>query len=308
MTPNQDALTERLLAPHQAEIEAYLWALRAEVDAVLAPRLQAFSNKAYPLGRCREIRDGVFDRILAAVRSPDGDVPTLLRQFIAAGGVGRKVWGDLRGAYFQNAMQLGAWYVDVANDTVTPTKPKVEIVAFAQSDMRPILDFQHFAAVATRYWEVTVYANTVLPRLAPMFPLISAGGGGQVWLGAACDPMIELTRRDGFRPAEQALAVLPPPPHSIAKAVSDRAAAMEDPLLAQTPGIWHAAERRFDEDTVTSEVGRGAPHAVHAVGGAGDAIGQCRIYRDQGLGTDDVFRDACVAALLKLSKTDQPPV
>ena len=45
--------------------------------------------------------------------------------FMSHGGTMRKVWGDLRGEYFQNAFIVGSLYVDVANYTVVPTKPAI---------------------------------------------------------------------------------------------------------------------------------------------------------------------------------------
>jgi hypothetical protein len=38
----------------------------------------------------------------------------------------KKVFVLLKGRYFQNALQLGNLYVDVANDTVDTAKPKLE--------------------------------------------------------------------------------------------------------------------------------------------------------------------------------------
>lgn len=266
VTADQQALTDRHLVPRQAAIESMLVAHRAAVDAALAPKLPRFGDKPYPLGRCREIRDAVVARLQAALKAPADPAAAALRAFIAAGGVGRKVWGDLRGDYFQNALQFGAWYVDVANDTVTVSKPQVEILPLAEADLRPIRDFAHFVRIAERYWQVTVTANTVFPRLAPLLPLVCTEAGGRSWLAAACDPMIDLSRLDGFRPAEAALRALPVTPGPVAAALRAQAARADDPLL------------RPD----------------------GDPVEWCLAYRARGLGPDDPFRDACVAAFLSL--------
>lgn len=266
VTAGQQTLTDRHLAPHRAAIEAMLLAHRAAVDAELAPKLPRFGGKPYPLGRCREIRDAVFARVQAGLKAPADAATAALRAFIAAGGVGRKVWGDLRCEYFQNALQLGAWYVDVANDTVTVSKPKVEILALAEAGLRPIRDFAHFVRIAERYWQVTVTANTVFPRLAPILPLVCTPAGGQPWLAAACDPMIDLSRQDGFRPAEAVLRALPVTPAAVAATLRARAAQVDDPLLQAD----------------------------------GDPVAWCAVHRAQGLGPDDRFRDACVAAFLRL--------
>ena len=39
-------------------------------------------------------------------------------------------------------IKLGTLYVDVTNDTVTPTMPKVEIMPFNQASFIPIRDFE----------------------------------------------------------------------------------------------------------------------------------------------------------------------
>ena len=61
----------------------------------------------------------------------ESPVERAIREFIGKGGAFRSVWGVLREQYFQNAIQLGGLYVDVSNDTVVVTKPKVEILPIA---------------------------------------------------------------------------------------------------------------------------------------------------------------------------------
>src|SRR5690606_1339592 len=105
-----------------------------------------------------------------------------LRDFLQHGGNARQVWGDLRGEFFQNAFLVGTLYIDVSNDTVTPTKPKVEILPFEQADFRPVRDYLHYARMTRQYWGAYVFANHILPGLALYFPLITAIPGGRVRL------------------------------------------------------------------------------------------------------------------------------
>lgn len=206
----QAALTERYLLPVLPELEACLLAVRRQLDPELE-RLQPVKlGKPYPLGQCLEIAKAVQARLRTLAES---DLPAdaaiglrALRAFQRAGGDFRQVWGDLRGQYFQNAFQLGTLYVDVANDTVTPTKPKVEILPFREAQFIPIRDFGHFRQIARSYWQHEVYPNHVLPELAPHCPLIHVDGQGRIRLNEATQYMLAMTRARGFAPSEAVLS------------------------------------------------------------------------------------------------------
>lgn len=121
----------------------------------------------------------------------------------------RLTWGDLRGQYFQNAFIVGTLYVDVSNDTVNPSKPKVEILNFEDADFRPIRDFVHFSQVATSYWNITPLPNHVVPELAPYFPLVFVGASTGVRIECPSDYMSFMTMRSGFAPSEKVLEAEP---------------------------------------------------------------------------------------------------
>ena len=126
-------------------------------------------GKPYPYGQCLEITQAVQQRLSDATEALFQNSPAIrgyraYTAFRKAGGIMRQVWGDLRGEFFQNAFQVGTLYVDVANDSVTPTKPKVEILPFAEARLTPIADFRHFSRIATAYWKVQIYPNHVLPE------------------------------------------------------------------------------------------------------------------------------------------------
>ncbi len=211
----QAALTATYLLPVLPALETCLLAVRQQLDPELE-RLQPMKlGKPYPLGQCLEIAEAVQER----VRSVDGpQLPAeaaiglqALRAFQRAGGTVRQVWGDLRGQYFQNAFQIGTLYVDVANDTVTPTKPKVEILPFDQAQFTPIRDFGHFRQIASSYWQHEVYPNHVLPALAPHCPLIHVSKTGRIQLHEATQYMLAMTRGQGFAPSEALLREAPLP-------------------------------------------------------------------------------------------------
>jgi len=212
-TSAQAELTARWLTPLGDGLLAYCRALRAEIDAVLAPRLPAAAAKPYPYGRCEEITQHVHARLQERLRQPAHDVERALLGFIQAGGLVQSVWGVLREQYFQNALQMGTLYVDVSNDTVFVEKPPVEILPMDSSGLVPVRDLAHFRQTAERYWKATLYANHLVPTLAPLLPVVSVSPGRLLpGLQSACDYMIELMRRDGFRQAEDWLRDGPPPP------------------------------------------------------------------------------------------------
>ncbi|HEU4843280.1 MAG TPA: hypothetical protein VFT05_03355 [Burkholderiaceae bacterium] len=207
----QDALTERYLLPALAELEVFFLALRAHVDPELQ-RLQPIKlGKTYPLGQCLEISKAVqrtLQRLQPAALGlcPSGTAGyAAFTAFRKAGGACRQVWGDLRGEFFQNAFQLGSLYLDVSNDTVTPTKPKVEILPFTEARFTPIADFRHFARIAERYWQHRIYPNHVLPELAPYCPLIHVTASGGVMVCEATHYMVAMTQAGCFDPSESVL-------------------------------------------------------------------------------------------------------
>lgn len=211
----QAALTERYLLPVLAELEVCLLAVRRQLDPELE-RLQPVKlGKPYPLGQCLEIAEAVQARLRTVAES---DLPAevaiglrALRTFQRAGGDFRQVWGDLCGQYFQNAFQVGTLYIDVANDTVTPTKPKVEILPFHEARFVPIRDFGHFRQIARSYWGDEIYPNHVLPALAPHCPLIHVTKGGCIKLHDATQYTLAMTHAEAFRPSEAVLCDAPMP-------------------------------------------------------------------------------------------------
>src|SRR5690606_31806161 len=156
----------------------------------------------YPIGRCLEVTLAAQEKLqrldAGKLPPPAAQGYAALRDFLQHGGNARQVWGDLRGAFFQNAFLVGTLYIDVSNDTVTPTKPKVEILPFEQSGFMPVQDYLHYARMTRQYWGASVFANHILPELAPYFPLITAIPGGRVRLESDFDYMLALTQSRRF--------------------------------------------------------------------------------------------------------------
>ena len=210
----QRQLTERYIAPVLPQLEQEFLAIRETVDERIRRRLaEAKASgrippggpdpEVYPKGFCLPITvqaAAEFEARGAADPSPAYQAVTAFRR---EGGHVTKVWGILRDMYFQNALQLGSMYFDVANDTVDATKPKVEHMPFAESGFRNIESYAGFADVAERYWQCTIVPNLHFPRLAPLLPMLLVSDDGRLTLHSAIYYMQRLNADSSFHAAEQ---------------------------------------------------------------------------------------------------------
>ena len=212
---HQELLTQKYLSGQLDKLFNYCMGLRAEVDAELALSLLPVGGKPYPYGRCERITRMLVAKISIRLKFPSDPIENVLQAFLTSGGVIRTVWGVLREQYFQNAIQVGSLYVDVSNDTVVATKPKVEILPLIESGMESVRDLAHFSEIASTYWRATIWANVLIPSLAPLLPMISAGPQLDLGLQSANDYMIALMCRDRFRQAEAWLRDGPAPPSEV---------------------------------------------------------------------------------------------
>jgi hypothetical protein len=64
----------------------------------------------------------------------------------------RKIWAIQDEKYMQNAIQVGSWIVDAANDTCDRNKPPVVIERIENSGMRNPRDHADFCDVIEKYW------------------------------------------------------------------------------------------------------------------------------------------------------------
>ncbi|MGU3537395.1 hypothetical protein [Methylobacterium sp. A54F] len=232
----QAALTETYLRPALGGVQRSLADLRRSLDAGLAASVVVRRGKAYPLGCCHEITIAVLDALRAALAGSADPGLAALADFLAAGGEIRHIWGVLRERYFQNALQVGSLYVDVANDTVDPSKPSVEILPFGEAGFTALRGPEHFARIAAGYWGADTFANHALPELAPLLPMITCVPGQVPRLQSVTDYMTDLFRRDGFLSAETWLASAPPPPPAVAADLRGRWADAIGPARGYSQG------------------------------------------------------------------------
>lgn len=258
MTREQQALTARFLIPAQDAIHDYLMAMRNDLDPGLSARYPTILGKPYPLGRCLEITQAVQKELMLRLQKPTTRAERAIHAFMSAGGVVRPIWGVLRQQFFQNATQFGSLYIDVSNDTVTITKPKVEILPLAECGMESIRDLEHFSVTAGRYWGASIVANHLVPELAPALPMLAVLPGQRPQLQSATDYMIGLMMRDNFSMAEAWVRDMPPPspetiaacqqtmpePFKLSMDVDRRAAAIAACQLARRQGAGGSTQWR----------------------------------------------------------------
>ena len=245
--------------------------MRLQADLKLAPKYPNFANKPYPLGRCLEIRDEMF-RLVTQSLSGDTEQLAVLRHYMRSSKCKlKKVWGSLRDEYFQNAMVVGDWYIDTANDTVHANKPRVEIKRLAESGFSAITSFAQFIDIAKPYWQVEVYKKTVFPALAPYLPLICVNHHGATWLAAANNDMIALATQSEFHQSQQVLATLAAPPPQVVRRWQQALAAIAAPdeLLQQ----------------------------------GGNPEDYCQTYKEANKASNMAFRDKVVLAYMSLPKS-----
>ena len=184
-TKEQGRVTQRFLEPRLSAVMARLSVLRAEVDAAHAERIRAAAQRTasdvgaygeidwsrYPIGFCRHIREAVLERL-------PGE--PIFQELLKAGVVIKPVFIFLKGTYFQNALQIGNYYVDVANDTVFPEKPKLEWAPIDQVDFENLDTWPRFVAVAEHYLKVALYPNTLFPLAFPAAPFFAIRSNGRI--------------------------------------------------------------------------------------------------------------------------------
>lgn len=180
----QRALSARWVTPRLDEILTTLRRLREEIDAVFAPKIAADRTNAaqgtvygeqywryYPIGFCRQIRDAVLERMR---REP------LIRELVEQGVVLKPIFIFLKSSYFQNAIQLGHFYLDAANDTVFPEKPKIDWAPLQKLDFENLDSWSRFIEVARRYLKVEIYPNRFFPLGFLAAPLLAIRPNGRL--------------------------------------------------------------------------------------------------------------------------------
>ena len=205
----QRELTKRHIVPNLPQLEEEFLAIREIVDAKIRRRLEETrasggspDAKEYPEGYCLPITVEAATEFEARSASHPSAAAVAVSAFRREGGNVTKIWGVLRNKYFQNALQFGSIYFDVANDTVDVNKPKVEYMPMAESGFKNIESYAEFADVAERYWKCEIFPNLHFPRLAPLLPMLKLSQERVLTLESPIYYMQRMNVDGGFRAAE----------------------------------------------------------------------------------------------------------
>ncbi len=205
----QRELTEQYIVPVLAQLEEEFLIIRETVDAKIRRQLEKAhasgapaATDVYPKGFCLPITVEAASEFESRSATGPSAAADAVSAFRHAGGIVTKIWGVLRNQYFQNALQLGSIYFDVANDTVDVTKPKVEYMPMAESGFKNIESYAEFAHVAERYWNCEIHPNLHFPRLAPLLPMLRLSHDGTLSIESRIYYMQRMNVDSGFRAGE----------------------------------------------------------------------------------------------------------
>lgn len=169
---NQINITNKVVIPRIDEIKSKILFYRAEIDREFEEQKKTKTSfeygiidiNHYPIGFCRQIRDKVFEKL---------QKDTLFTEFVDNGIILKEIYIILRDRYFQNAIQLGNLYIDVANDTVDINEAKLEICELNNSDFKNLADYDEYFKVAEKYLHITLYPNNFFPFFTAICPCLA---------------------------------------------------------------------------------------------------------------------------------------
>ncbi|PIZ76519.1 hypothetical protein COY05_00980 [Candidatus Peregrinibacteria bacterium CG_4_10_14_0_2_um_filter_38_24] len=218
----QRELTESVLLPNLDAIVVELMKLMKIFDIRIKGALKKMSKdlppqyesdpsirnpKNYPVGFYDTITDGVWVQIFRALKYPQtkgNSVPPgmqALRHFHARGGHLKQIAG-IKGNSYQNALQAGALFVDVANDTVDKSESPVSICELDESGFTNMGGFAEAAEVTEQYWGHNVFPQRLFPFLTPFYPIVHVSPLGKVEILPTTKGMIAKNILADFSPAE----------------------------------------------------------------------------------------------------------
>jgi hypothetical protein len=181
---DQELLCSNFVIPYLERIELIGLEFRKDFDSIIINKVtpskrylkpfEIFTKKSnlsltkqYPIGGCYPISHAFLHFILY---SPKFE---FLNEFKQRGGIIKLVWGNIRNEFFQTAIQIGNYIVDVSNDTVDVKMAKVKLSKIGTIDFKNFTSIEEFISVKEKYHETTVYVNDLVPEIADFYPLIS---------------------------------------------------------------------------------------------------------------------------------------
>ena len=168
------ALIDHIILNPNSRKEGYLDKDLDEIKDLIKPSLKRYGSELYeqyPIGKCGEIRS-LF--MMLWLKGPVMyESQQMIRNYRQRGGKLKSIWGEVRAKYFQNAIQLGPWCFDPANNTVDEQLPTVKIThLFEDPEFRNIDSLETYSKIKATYHQHIAFPNVYFPNLMPCFPLI----------------------------------------------------------------------------------------------------------------------------------------
>jgi hypothetical protein len=196
LNEKQQNLSAVFVDAHINEVEAWFKDIRDIFDvlwsaggidplySIISQEIQTYKSRQrkndltlYPVGFCYPITQFCFKILHQKLQE---NPQHIVQRYVDKGGVLKIIWGDLRSQYFQTAIQLGDWYIDVAYDAIDRNKPKIRCARFHESDFKDITSFQQYISIKEPYHKGAIYVNNILPELFPHFPFIFVNTEGRI--------------------------------------------------------------------------------------------------------------------------------
>lgn len=223
LVPDLEAITKEL-AQFRKEFDKRIKDVLKKMMADLHPQYSkdpALRNpKNYPIGFCDTIANGVWAEVLRNIRFPTTPGMRALSHFSGRGGHLKKIAGIQHGKHFQNALQAGSLFVDVANDTIDKSKPPIEICELSESGFSNMGDLSLAANVIEEYWGYKILPQRFFPFLSPFYPIVQVSRDGRVEILPITYGMAAKNALSDFKMAEDFIfrsrfsgEVLPPKIH-----------------------------------------------------------------------------------------------
>lgn len=185
-------LSTDYIKPNLRDVENIANQFRSEFDVIIKSQLKTSNQwgkiklvfernsnsqqiKNYPIGCCFGLSKAFYTYL-------ETEAPDYIKQHKKLNGIHKVVWGNIRNEFFQTSLQIGGYFIDVANDTVDPSQPKVKISKIGSIDFKNFNNLLEFIKVKEPYHETSIFYNDSIPEISDWFPLMEIKNGNLLFV------------------------------------------------------------------------------------------------------------------------------
>lgn len=147
-----------------------IWINKWEIDYSKYEKWLKRNNKFYPIWFCNDIRNRAF----SVLNSWKFDLINKLKNEWT---IFKQIYWTYDMKYFQNAIQIGDYYLDVSNDTVDPSKEKIDYSRLNESLFRNFSNYSDYCDVIESYRKAEVFPNIYFTEIAFSYPFFVLHNG-----------------------------------------------------------------------------------------------------------------------------------